>query len=1173
MFRLFWKRTKENSIMLSKHKPLNLWGLGRIISRAAALLLSVGLASAAYAQTATVGNISGIVRDSSGAVVPKAQVTVQQQETGLTRVVVSEDSGFFSAPTLPVGHYTVTAEGKGFKKTVETGLVLNVGEELSVNFALEVGEVSETVTVTGEAAQIDTRSGEVSALVDSTQVSQLPIVGRNYSSLVLLVPGISPDNRASSAASFQTRGVGLDGGVDISSNGNQSNENLWTVDGVNNMDVGSNRTLLVFPSIDSIQEFSVERNSFSAQYGQAQGAVINLITKGGSNQFHGTAWEFLRNTDLNANDFFLNANAQPKQIEQYNNFGGNFSGPIKKDRIFFFVSEEWRYEQRGTVLSANVPTAQERVGNFSGPLTETANGIPAIPHNPITGQPFPGNIIPSQDISPAGQAYLAVYPLPNTPNPTAFPNFVDSTTEPIRNRQDNFRGDIILNNKNSLMVRYIHEAWTHDNASNNFWGDSPIPTLQSNWSQPSHSFAVKFTTTLSATAVNEFQFSRAGNDINVTTASSSLAALTNFSTKFPTVFPNSIGGPQFPALWADAGYTTLEHEAPWSNHEDLFIWKDDFSWVKGAHTFKFGGLFSYNIKNEQDDGDNGIYTGQDSNNRTGNYLGDILFAGLPLEAYGEVSTNPLDTGRWRDEEGYVNDTWKVRSNFTLNLGLRYSVYGAAYSPNNTESNFLFSQYNGVNPLSGLAVAGVNGVSNSGNQNTYYKGLQPRFGIAWDLFGDGKTALRAGIGRFISRPNEAQYMDAMSANPPFATTIAQPWGGNATSLVGNPDLRTFDAIGSGLKTQTATASIFAIDPNSRPPESWQWNLTLSRELMRNTVLEVSYVGNHGLHLWRDDFPVNDILPQFQAQNALLLAQASTSETAFLTAHRLYPGLNPIAYDEYNGDSNYQALQVSFNRRVSQRLGFQASYSWSHCISDVPTASYTVNNVSDPFNANLDRGDCDLDRRQIFSANWVYNLPSLEHQFGNSFVGEVGQKVFGDWQLNGIFSYDGGPPVVNNVQTGANFAGTGEGLAQRPNQVLGACIYNCFPNDPTQWLNPAAFSAPGIGQYGTLGAGSIRLPSTSNVDFSIYKNFRVKERYTVQFRAEVFNLFNNVQFNGFTTSGAGSPLSLSMNNILPAFQTVAAGSKPIPYGAIQNGGFGVLNSDLGPRNIQFGLKFQF
>jgi hypothetical protein len=426
-----------------------------------------------------------------------------------------------------------------------------------------------------------------------------------------------------------------------------------------------------------------------------------------------------------------------------------------------------------------------------------------------------------------------------------------------------------------------------------------------------------------------------------------------------------------------------------------------------------------------------------------------------------------------------------------------------------------------------------------------------------LFGDGKTALRAGIGRFISRPNEAQYMDAMSANPPFATTIASQWGGAATTLAGAPDDRTFDTIGAPLKTSTATASIFAIDPNAHPPESWQWNMTLSRELMRDTFLEVSYVGNHGLHLWRDSFPINDILPQYQKENALLIAEGSSDQTAFLAAHRLFPGLNPIAYDEYNGDSDYQALQVFFNRRFSKRLAFQASYSWSHCISNVPTASYTVNNVSDPFDANIDRGDCDLDRRQIFTANWVYVLPTFEQQFGNSFIGEIGQKVLGEWQLNGIFSYLGGPPIPLNVESGANFAGTGEGLAQRPNQNLGVCIYNCTSN-PLQWINPAAFSAPAIGDYGTLGAGSIRLPSTYNLDFSIVKNFRVKERYTVQFRAEMFNAFNNVQFNGILSN------SLAMNDSL---------TNGVPFGKITNAGFGQLNSDLGPRNIQFGLKFGF
>src|SRR5438067_7768776 len=331
----------------------------------------------AYAQTTTVGTISGTVRDEKGAVVPRAEVSIQSQGTGISRTVNTDDNGFYLAPSLPVGTYTVSAAPQGFKKTIASGVDLHVAENRVVNLDLQVGQVSETVTVSSDAAPVETRSGEISSLISEKQVTELPLNGRNYAQLVTLVPGVSPVTQAGAGGAFSTRGTGLDSHVDMSVNGNQSNANLWTVDGVNNMDVGSNATLLVFPSIDSIQEFRVERNSFSAEYGQAQGAVINLITKGGSNQFHGAGFEFYRSDKLNATDFFLNRAAQPKAKLKYNNYGFNFSGPIKKNRAFFFWNEEWRREQRGVVLSSKVPTAAERIGDFSGALTDP------LPHDPI----------------------------------------------------------------------------------------------------------------------------------------------------------------------------------------------------------------------------------------------------------------------------------------------------------------------------------------------------------------------------------------------------------------------------------------------------------------------------------------------------------------------------------------------------------------------------------------------------------------------------------------------------------------------------------------------------------------------------------------------------------------------------------------------------------------------
>src|SRR6266851_1559422 len=326
------------------------------------VVLIGGLFFAAYGQTTTVGTISGTVRDEKGAVVPKAEVSIQGEGTGIARTVKSDDDGFYLATSLSPGRYTVSSAPSGFKKTVASAVDLHVGENKVVNLDLQVGQVNETVNISSDSAPVETRSGDVSTLVTEKQVTELPLDGRNYAQLALMVPGVSPVTQAGAGGAFKTGGTGLDSHVDMSVNGNQSNTNMWTVDGVNNMDVGSNATLLVFPSIDSIQEFRVQRNSFSAEYGQAQGAVINLITKGGTNQFHGGGFEFLRRDGLNANNPFLKAAGQPKGKLKYNNYGFNFGGPIKKNKIFFFWSEEWRREKRGTALTGFVPTAAEKVG-------------------------------------------------------------------------------------------------------------------------------------------------------------------------------------------------------------------------------------------------------------------------------------------------------------------------------------------------------------------------------------------------------------------------------------------------------------------------------------------------------------------------------------------------------------------------------------------------------------------------------------------------------------------------------------------------------------------------------------------------------------------------------------------------------------------------------------------
>jgi hypothetical protein len=1132
---------QENQIMKKK------FGLYVVMA-----LFAVGLSGSINAQTSTVGSISGTVRDPQGAGVPKVEVLITEETTGQTRTVRTDEEGTYSAQSIPVGRYSVSVAPTGFKNTVATGIEVHVSDRVVVDLNLEVGQVSETVNVTGLAQLVETESGRVSSLVSEKQVTELPLNGRNYAALVTLTPGLSTPNEG---GAFATRGTGLDSHVDVSVNGNQSNANMWTVDGVNNMDVGSNATLLVFPSIDSIAEFRVERNSFSAEYGQAQGAVINLVTKGGGNQFHGTLFEFMRHNKLNANDWFSNQAGIKRAPLKYHNFGGNFSGPIVKDRVFFFWSEEWRRERRGTgPLRALVPTAQERAGNFSGPLT---SGLPFDPFtcttdaggnrifSSATCSPFPGNIIPTARLSPAGLALMGIFPLPNNAaDPTGRltgANWISTPLQPVDTRQDLIRGDVAITDKMQLMARYINEKWVHGEAAGNFWGDTPFPTLSSDWEQPSRSFAVKLTNTLSSTAVNEFQFSRAGNDIFVTTSEPGQALNSAVASAFPTVFPR-VEGTGVPTVgWGAGGYGNLWHQAPWTNHQDLFIWKDDFSKVIGSHAAKFGVLFSHNIKDEQPSGGSGVYTIQTDGVRTNSLISDLLLRDLVILEYTELQRQDTTFGRWHDFELYANDTWKFRPNLTLTLGLRYSYFPQAYEKDDRITNWIPERYNGVDINTGYVRADQ--AEQAGLPRSlvhpYKWGFQPRMGLAWDITGKGKTALRLGAGRYMSRSNVIASVLREALNPPWTTQVDTGWNSSAVSLADCPTCRTMDNANATVLANRAAnvGGLNSVDTNFRPPESWQWNVTVSHEVMKNTVAEVSYVGNHGLHIWRLlDGTYNAVLPQFRAQVAA---------GADLGAHpewRRFGFANAVKRDESTGDSNYHALQVWVDRRFTNRLAFQTAYTLSRTISNVPTQSY-VSATTDVFNYDQDKGYSDLDRRHALVFNAVYSLPTFSNR------GALFSNIFGDWQFNTIASYYSGTPV--NVILGTDRAGLGNATVQRPNRVSGVPLYINNPSDRSLLINRAAFSTPAAGTFGNLKRGDVRAPAIKNIDFSVAKNWRVRERYGLQFRAEMFNVFNIVNFRGHNLSQAGGGIDNTLSN----------------------GGFGRAGSTRGPREIQFGLKFTF
>jgi hypothetical protein len=537
-----------------------------------------------------------------------------------------------------------------------------------------------------------------------------------------------------------------------------------------------------------------------------------------------------------------------------------------------------------------------------------------------------------------------------------------------------------------------------------------------------------------------------------------------------------------------------------------------------------------------------------TNSRTGNAIADLLLKDLPLGCYSEADHQENVLGRWHDLEFYGNDTWKLGSRLTLTLGLRWSRYGQPYSANDRITNFIPRLYDGSDPASALVQAGAQGFNRSLVQQ-YNKGFQPRLGIAWDIFGDGKTALRLGAGRYIGRPIIAR-MIALGGNPPWTQTVDAGWGGNSFSLNDSPTFRSLDTINPGLKNALASTTSFdAVNEDFRPAESWQWNLTISREIMKNTVVEASYIGNHALHIERS-LDWNDVVPRARLAVAQAVRANDPNANNLINASRRLPGVATVFMHESTGDSSYHALQIWADRRFSERLAFQAAYTWSHAITNVPLTAFSAG-ATDPLNYNLDRGDADLDRRQMFVANAVYVLPSFKRWSA------IASHILGDWQLNGIASFLGGTPL--DVASGANTAGLAASFrnnAQRPNLVSGVPVYLHNPSDPLQYLNPAAFSLPEVGRFGSLGRGSIRGPGSINFDLSIVKNLRIHDHYSLQFRAEMFNAFNRPNFKSVDAG-------LSLDNV--------AGDEN--FGKPLNPNFGRITATRGPREIQFGLKFNF
>ena len=1222
------------------------------------LMLAVPLAMQAQQYS---GTITGTVTDSTGASVPGATVTATNTGTGAVYNATTSDQGVYVFAQLPVGTYEVDVKKASFKAFVAKNVEVHTSTSTDISAKLDIGAASETITVEASDVQVETSQASVGEVVEGTQVRELPLNGENFMGLVTLSPGVSQAN------DFNSRDKGLLGGSDFSVNGNPYTNNLFLVDGVNNNDVGSNRTILVYPSTEAIAEFKMVRNSYGPEYGQASGAIISITTKSGTNQFHGGFFYAGRNDALDANDWYSNHAANPVKAElRRNDWGYHIGGPAIKNKLFFFWGQEWNREVRGTPESACVPTAAEQSGDFSQDFSGASSANDAIATDQCgANQPAawvggvngvggtytstipaalqnPSNPFALAAVDPAGALLGQFYPLPNAPL-SGGTNWFDSEKVSPSWSEINGRADYDLTQKHRATFRWTQDSWKVPGpAPGEFWGDSIFPTVSSDWSQPSKSVMAKLTSQLGSSMVNDVEFGYGHNAIITTLSPQSAALVSQTDAAIPSAWPASLkqkgayidGGGAWGGLnpygGGPAGAQTMWTIAPYGNHEDLYAIQDNISKVHGNHLFKAGAYYSTNKKIEYNNGGNdapAIGPGQ-ATVPTNNPLANILLPGknTALDPTGvgqlfntnENSVNGLAQVGWHDFEWYLGDTWKISHNVTLSYGFRWSFYREPFGIDNKWANFSLADWsaseaaanpsdacNGIVIVPGTtpcasqaALLGTLGVTlplsngtpgaNRALVNNNNHSIAPRIGIAWDVMGDGKTAIRVGLGQFYQR--ELVGIDeSLARNAPF--------------VINANDTRTLET--PAPLANPAVSPSAAKDPRAVVPNSWQWNLSVERQLARNTSLEVGYVGNSGIHL-TSMADLNEVPSSDWINSSFLGTTGPNASTTNINSYRPANNFGMIGEFARGGSATYHSLQTLFRSRVGSRSSFQASYTWSHSIGDVEldNSSGSVNQEAfiNPANTHLDRGNTNINRPNIFVANEVFDLPKFAGS--NSFV----QQTLGGWELNSIINIQSGasfsvysnigggkdvnagvsPMAIPNLPVGAlpcgnpavtpgttladcyqlnSLTGTGFGNNQRPDATGIAC--NAGQNG-NQILNTGAFTLTGytIGTVGNAHKGSCYGADARTADVQLAKNWKIKERYGIKFQFDFFNLLNHPNFDSFNLEGAGyvpgsvacgSTACSPVNNVITSQTAVT--------------GFGTAGSVHPGREIQYTLKFTF
>jgi len=1066
--------------------------------------ISLALCSIPLRAQFTTASLSGTVFDPSREPVPQAKVSVENIATGYSQTVMTGAEGDYDFPQLPVGTYKLAVEKQGFETYIQVGITLTVNQSSTQQVTLKLGQVSQQVTVTGNAPLVDTASSTVGQLINTQQILDLPLNGREVQSLIFL--GAGTTNTTNHYCGYGCIGGTFPEEQYATVNGTVANGVTYLMDGgdFNNVLLNTN---LPFPNPDSVQEFNSQTDNMSAEYGNAVGGIVSVVTKSGTNEIHGSGFEFLRNGALDARNFFAPVSDNLKQ----NQFGGTIGGPIRRNELFYFGSYQGtriRTAPQGQIQF--VPTNDERTGDFSDLLP----GTQLI--DPVTGVPFPGNQIPPGRLSTVAQKLLQDIPSPNGPGRelTFLGAPANQTEDQVSTKIDYQR------NKHQISGHYFFNRFTKPAYS------SKTDLLEDSAGSLVHSQDISLNYVYSASPallLNTWYGWNHETGQNLDVA--------------PFGFPElgvNIAGPSVPQLLLGVvGGFSINAGFFGDFTRQVQTLREDVTWIKGPHEVHIGGSYSRvhaPKANQYEEGGDFTF----SNNLSGDDIADFELG----QAYNFTQLGgiyyELSENRW---SAYIQDNWRVNHRLTLNLGLRWDPFTpyrdakdrlGCYEPGKQSTRY-------PNAPVGLLYGGDSGCPASGSYSNL-SNLGPRVGFAYRLTDDGRTSLRGGAGLYYTIPNIVAYQDATSI-PPFApavsltdVSLSDPYGSVG---VADPFPAQFGpgVAGPGTVFPTPLALTYMFAQDFRAPQIASWNLTVERQIGASWLVRVAYVGDKGTHLFGDG---SQEMGLQEANPAVYIPGQST--VANEQQRRINPNFSTVLEDVSSINSNYNALQLTLEKRLSHGLTMLADYSWSKQLNDF--APIGAGSNTNPYNRAFDYGPSDDDLTNAFKLSFSYQLPEFRHSGWQ-------QRLTGGWSVSSIASWQSGFPYSIYSGYDNSLSGIGADRVDLIGSNIAAARLD--PSRPhgelvQEYFNTSVFNPNALGTYGNTGKNLLRGPGYFDTDFALLKNTKITERTNLQFRAEAFNLFNSVNF-------------FNPDNILT------------------DSAFGQLTSAQSPRILQFALKIVF